>query len=409
MASSNVFRVGGIGWRRACAAVLSAIAMLGTSVATPAPFTPREDDEILERLASRTGPEWDGIRALREALAAEPTSAPIAAELARRYLELYRAEGDPRLVGYARVALAPWSQTQDPPLEIALQRALVAQTEHRFAEAAADLERLIVRAPRDPRPWLISAAIDLVHGDYAASRRACGRLLLLADASVAGVCLAAVQAVTGDVARAYDYLAATLKNHARELDTSIAAWLTTLAAETAAALGREREADAHFHAALDLEQRLYRRPSIYLLATYSDFLLELDRPDAVLALLDTAPAADPILLRLALAKRRLDTPIADELEMLRYRLQLPLAGEDDAHAREAAYLALYLLDDSRAALDLAIRNFGAQREPIDARLVLEAAIAADEPAAAALVLEWMKANAVEHATLRRLATTVGEL
>jgi hypothetical protein len=54
-------------------------------------------------------------------------------------------------------------------------------------------------------------------------------------------------------------------------------------------------------------------------------------------------------------------------------------------------------------LKLALLNWQNQREPIDARLVLEAALAARDPQAARPVLEWMQRHRVEHRTLEQLA------
>jgi hypothetical protein len=136
--------------------------------------------------------------------------------------------------------------------------------------------------------------------------------------------------------------------------------------------------------------------------------LERDRPGAVLELLRNVPPADPVLLRLTQAKRRRGEPVEAELETLRYRLQLSLTGADDTHAREAAYLALYLLDEPQQALSIALRNWAVQREPIDARLVLEAAIAAGAPTAAQPVADWLQASSVQHVALARLQARLEE-
>jgi hypothetical protein len=136
--------------------------------------------------------------------------------------------------------------------------------------------------------------------------------------------------------------------------------------------------------------------------------LDRDRAAEVVELLAGAPAADPILLRLTRAKRRRGDSVEAELETLRYRLQLSLTGDDDTHAREGAYLALHLLDEPEQALAIALRNWTVQREPIDARLVLEAALAARTPAAAQPVSDWLQANSVRHVELERLQARLGE-
>ena len=123
-------------------------------------------------------------------------------------------------------------------------------------------------------------------------------------------------------------------------------------------------------------------------------------------MLADAPPADPLLLRLAIAEKRLGRDVAKRLDVLGYRFDLALAGLDNTHAREAACFALYLADTPDVALTSALANWNVQHEAIDARLVLEAAIAAGRAQAARSVLDWLDANHVEHAALRALAQKV---
>jgi hypothetical protein len=399
-----------VGRRRMSAAVLFCAALLFAAAAGAAPFVPEHDQQILERLPPRSGSEWTAIAALHEQLERDPAAAPaVAAEVARRYLELFRVEGDARLVAYAQRELAPWSSLADPPVEIALLRAEIAQLEHRFAEAESDLQRLLERVPREPQAWLTLAAIELVRGDYANSRRACAKLVLLHDALVAGACLAAVQAATGEAAQALAFLERGLES--AELEPALAAWLETLAAETAEALGgncapgSSEAAPNHHRAALASAMdggSAGARPSVYSLVAYADCLLRGGEARAAQALLAAAPPADPILLRLAVAEKRLGEQSDARLEQLRFRLQLALEGRAAAHAREATYFALYLLEQPELALARALDNWEVQREPIDARLVLESALASGRHEAARPVVDWLAVNGVEHADLKTL-------
>ncbi|HVS24180.1 MAG TPA: hypothetical protein VMU03_10690, partial [Gammaproteobacteria bacterium] len=251
------------------AAVLccAGLAALGAP-ALGAPFVPADGSQVLERLPPRSGREWQAIATLRAELEREPRSASAAAELAQRYLELFRAEGEPRLVAYAQRALAPWQDENDPPLTIALLRAEIAQSEHRFDAAQRDLERALARAPRSASARLTLAAIDLVRADYAASRRECGRLVLLADPAVSGACLSGVRALTGEAGQAYSFLERTLAEPAA-LPPELRVWIETLAAETAEALGAGRDAERHYRSALAAAAAA-ERPSVYLLAAYAD-------------------------------------------------------------------------------------------------------------------------------------------
>lgn len=407
---SKGFRVPRLWRRRASAAVLcSALLALGTLdlAAFGAPFVPSDGSQVLERLPPRTSREWQAIAPLRAELAREPRSAAVAAELALRYLELFRAEGEPRLVAYAQSALAPWRDDRDPPLEIAQRRAEIAQSEHRFDDARADLKRVIDRDPRSVAARLTLASIDLVRADYDASRRECARLVLLADAAVAGACSSAVRAMTGEAGSAYQYLTHALAEPA--LPPELRGWIETLAAETAETLGAWQNAEAHYRAAVAAMATAGEggRPSVYLLAAYADFLLRGQRPSDALALLADAPPADPLALRIAFAEKQLGRLDAARVDSLSYRLQLALDGLDTTHAREAAYFALYVLDRPKLALERALANWNVQREPIDARLVLEAALAAHRAADARPVLDWLASSGCEHVDLQRLERRLG--
>ena len=69
---------------------------------------------------------------------------------------------------------------------------------------------------------------------------------------------------------------------------------------------------------------------------------------------------------------------------------------------EEARFRLRLRGDAKGALALALANYRVQREPRDARILLEAAIAAGDAAAAGPVRDWLQSSGFEDALLRRL-------
>jgi TPR repeat protein len=77
------------------------------------------------------------------------------------------------------------------------------------------------------------------------------------------------------------------------------------------------------------------------------------------------------------------------------------------HRREEARFALALQHQPARALALAVANWGVQREPADARVLLEAALAAGQPEAARPVVAWLRANHVQDERLVGLAAHVG--
>ena len=91
------------------------------------------------------------------------------------------------------------------------------------------------------------------------------------------------------------------------------------------------------------------------------------------------------------------------------RFDAARARGDTSHEKEEARFALAVLGQAERALQLALANYRKQREVADARIVLEAAWAARQRAAAEPVLQWMAASGVESPALRALADKLKEM
>ena len=75
---------------------------------------------------------------------------------------------------------------------------------------------------------------------------------------------------------------------------------------------------------------------------------------------------------------------------------------DTTHRAEEARFHLRLKGDAKLAVALATENYRVQKEPRDARILLEAAVAAQDPGAARAVLDWLQTSGFEDALLRQL-------
>jgi hypothetical protein len=75
---------------------------------------------------------------------------------------------------------------------------------------------------------------------------------------------------------------------------------------------------------------------------------------------------------------------------------------ENLHQGDEARFVLFLLKQPRQALRLAQANWALQREPKDARMLLEAAIAAGNPAAAQSVIELLNRTGMEHVQLQHM-------
>jgi tetratricopeptide (TPR) repeat protein len=352
---------------------------------------------VLERLPSAGDPLLRDLRDQRAALAHNPADLKIALPLATAYVQLARREADPRYDGYAQAALAPWWDLAKPPIPVLLLRATLEQRRHDFAAALADLDRALVRSRLQPQAWLTRATILGVQGKPAQALDSCAELAGSVVLLVEAACTAAAYGAGGRARDGYGLLEEALGS-SRDAGPEIRVWALTILAELAVQLGDGHHAEAHFRAALAMDLR-----DPYLLGTYADFLLDQDRPAEVLELLEGETRIDPLLLRLALAEQRLGgRELEEHVGLLLARFDAARRRGDSVHLREEARFTLDLLDRPGDALQLARRNWATQREPADARVLLEAALAAGDAPAAQPVLAWLAATGLEDARIRAL-------
>ncbi len=388
---------------------LTAVLALCLPLRAPAaPFLPISDTQVLERLPSRAdAPRLREMAALRRALKSAPSDAALAVRLVDSYLVELFAEGDPRYLGYAQAALAPWWKLPAPPTAVRVKRAVLLQFNHAFTPALADLQAAVATEPEHAEAWAWIAAISMVQARYDVARRACGALQVHSTALIATACAAQVDATTGRATSAIASLQQALRV-APDAPPQERLWALTRLAEAQERVGDVRGAEASFREALALGVE-----DSYLRAAHADFLLDEGRAAEVLVALKDKGRADVLLLRLALAaKLTQDASLARHSAALTARFDAARLRGDTAHQKEEARFALHVLGDAARALPLAVANFAEQREPADARLLLEVALAAkrqDASTAAAPALAWLRESAIESRVLQALAAKVGAL
>jgi tetratricopeptide (TPR) repeat protein len=367
--------------------IVGAALLLLAAAAEPAaaaPYLPESDATVLERLPVPVGTAAAELRRLRAEAAARPGEPAAALALAERYFAIGRTTQDPRFIGYARAALAPWWEEASPPPGILTLRAAIRQNRHDFAAALADLDRALATDPGDPRALAGRASILLVQGRPEAARASCGRLARHGAGIVGAVCEAAALGRLGRAAAGLALLDTTLARSAG-LPPALELWARTELAELAILAGRPETAEAQLRAALRLEPE-----DAFAAIALADLLLDLGRPEAALAEVAGDARNDGKRLRAALALRRLGDPRwREQVEALAASFAAARARGDAIHLREEAHFLLDLADDPEGALRLATANWRTQREPADARILLAAAATAGSPDAAAPVMAWL--------------------
>ena len=359
-----------------------------------APRTPASDAEVLEKLPTRAGDNTAReLTSLRAALVQAPTDEAKATELVTRYFDLAMAQGDPRYIGYADAVVQRFPATRSAPL--LTLRGMLRQYRHDFAGALKDFDAALEQDPSHADSYAWRGAIFLVKADYAAAQQACDGLQRLERDVLAGGCLGLTQAYGGQLDAGYQTLQKTL-DQAGFPDNQL--WLLTRLGEVAAWRGQPAQAEAHYRAALALG-----RDDVYLLAAWADFLLDAGQPTEVVKWLQPWESADGLLLRLAEAETALKLPdAARHRQMLADRFTAARARGDTTHRAEEARFELRLRQNAKTAVRLAAENYAVQREPRDARILLEAAIAAQDPASAQPARDWLRSSGFEDARTRRI-------
>ncbi|HEY0232986.1 MAG TPA: tetratricopeptide repeat protein [Dokdonella sp.] len=384
-----------------CVAVLAALL---ASAAAAAPYRPANDADILEQLPLRSGSNADRMtRAMQTLLARDPGNLDVALRLAQIDVERARSESDPRQLGHAQATLAPWWDEASPPVPVLLLRATIRQSTHQFDPARADLQQIIAREPANAQAWLTLATVQQVTGDLADARSRCAQVSTLSAASIGTLCMASVDGVSGNAAKAYETVDALLARPAALGNAvHVQTWAATLQAELAERLGRALDAERAYRASLAIDPA-----DAYTIAAYADFLLDAGRAADVVALIPLDTPVDGLLLRRAQADRALASAAATRSARdLTERFVALRERGDRVHLREEARFTLAILDAPQDALKLALENWSVQKEPLDARIAIECALAAGQPRAVDEIVRWIDRTQLQGARLSELVRQV---
>lgn len=388
---------------RSCRALVCFALCLAGVTASAAPYKPQSDSVVLETLPFRpTDPLARELKELRADLQRNPRNVETAVKLARRYYEQVGGDGDPRYLGYAQAALAPWWSLPSPPVEVQVLRASIRQFLHDFDGAVSDLDQVLQKQPQHVQARSLRAVIHIVQARYDLARADCKALQGVTDLIAIG-CEAMVDGLTGKAKEAYATLSAAYANQP-EMSPEDRLWILLRLAELAQRLDRPAVAESYYQQALELDI-----PDTFLYAAYADLLLDQNRPAEVVTLLGDKTRSDTLLLRLVLAESALKDPSAKQRQAtLAARFNAADMRGDTVHQQEEARFALAMENNPGKALERARENWAVQREPRDARVFLEAAVTLNDRKAAQPVLEWLKSSGIEDTYLLGLAQRLQE-
>jgi tetratricopeptide (TPR) repeat protein len=351
-------------------------------------FKPSSDEQIIEKLPARAS-----LRTNVEASATPQARVALAQEAIR----LSRQTSDPRHLGRAQAALAPWWGKPDAPVAVAILQATIQQSRHEFSAARAVLEASLAREPNHAQGWLTLANLERIAGRYEESLRACSQVAKGGAAFYAQACHLETRSMLGEHALARRGLTALASQTA---DRDNQAWVLSLLAESEERAGEDELALKAYRHSLGLS------PDTYTSLAMADLLLRTGRPMPVVALLRDLPNSDAVLIRRAYAYKLLGDPswVALNLEISERFQALDRRGDDPAtHARERALVALWLDGDVAKGLKWAKLNLEVQKEPAD--WLILASMNGGQSVAAKEIAQWkasLKTQGLVDARINRM-------
>jgi len=334
------------------------------------------------------------LKPLRARVATHPEDLQSALALAQGYLDIGRANADPRFVSYAQGTLTPWLHRARPDPAVLTLAATALQYLHQFDQALTLLDRALSEQNFNGQAWLTKATILQVQGRFEAARQACRPLIQMSGQLIALTCLTSVNSLTGRLTESYLALHRVFTNDPR-LEPDVRVWILDQLADMAQRTGDDKAAETDLLAALQVAPQ-----DGYSKGDYADLLLRQKRNTEVVELLRGDESQDNLLLRLAIAATRLATGDGRRWsDMFQERYEAARRDRDFTHLREQARFILEVRGNAYEALALAERNWQVQKEPADVRIYFAAATAAADQAALHSLRSWIAQTRYEDRTI----------
>lgn len=352
-----------------CVAGILGAVSLNTALAHP-----RHQHDASQTSASLRLSEMNQLRLdeLTTQLNNNPEDAQAAVAFARFAAIQARRLGDTTLLRRAGESLAPWESVENPPISVLLVRANIKQIDHRFDAALDDLNQAIRRNPINPQARLSRAFILSTIGDADSAAADCAALRANISIYIRETCHARVNGLVGEIGEAGARMEALL-GAVQPASPAERLFALSVAADIAERQGAPAVAEMRYQEMLSIDNA-----SVYARAAYADFLITQERLAEARGILGDAPHTEALLLlRVLAAGHTSDTVANSAARELSLRMAVDRAEGDFSHAREYARFALDHMNDAELALEMAQENWRVQKEPVDARILVRSAIAAD--------------------------------
>lgn len=352
-------------------------------------FLPAASAVVLSSSVHAQGGRQAALRSLDLAWRAQPQDLNAALPYARAVFTLGLTEGDLRWFGSAKAALAPWWTAADLPAEGYFLRGLIKQGFHAFDVGLQDIDRAIALEPRRAEFWSWRFALHLLLADMASARQDTDEMARLFGSQEADVYRAVLLYRTGQPLPAVQMLTRAMRSPDNQ-DASSQDWLGFHLGEAHRVAGQPAQAIALWG------QRLKASPQSHLIRLSLAELFNQQGQYAqakttALYKADIGSLTDALLMQALLASRGLKDPDEARLaSQMTARLQSQALRQESLIERPKLIHQIAYGQDVAAGLALSIENWRLQKEPPDAVLFVQAALALGQARAAEPVLAWAK-------------------
>lgn len=346
-------------------------------------FKPQDQQVVLAASVHAQGGRNGQLRALDQAWRAQPTNLDASLAYARAVFTLGLTEGDLRWFGSAKAALTPWWQSADLPADGFFLRGLVKQGFHEFDAGLADINQAIAKDAQRAEFWSWRFALHLLLADMAAAQQDILEISRLFGPEEGNVYRGILLYRTGKPQPATELLSAALKAKTFQ-DTSSQDWIGFHLGEALRVGGQPAQALAIW------QKQLKANPQSHLLRlSLAEMLNNQGNYRQAKQIVTTESASDALLMQALLASRGLKEPDEKRLaSLIDARLKSQEMRQESLIERPKLFYLIAYGKDPAAGLALSIQNWLLQKEPPDALLFIQAALAVNQPRAAEPVLIW---------------------
>jgi tetratricopeptide (TPR) repeat protein len=352
-------------------------------------FLPQASAVVLAASVHTAGGRASSLRALDQAWRAQPQDMQKALAYARAVFTLGFNEGDLRWFGSAKAALTPWWQASDLPADGFFMRGLVKQGFHDFAGGLQDINQAISLNPERAEFWSWRFALHLLQANLSAARQDAEEIARRFGPEEGQIYRAVLLYRTGQALSAEQLLSASLRSPAYQDDAS-QVWIGFHLGEA------HRVANQPDRAIAVWQRLLQAYPQSHLLRlSLADLLNQQGQFQQAQAVVSANSAkshanlTDALLMQTLLASRGLKAPDESALAgQIAARLQSQALRQESLIERPKLIYQIAYGQDLAAGLTLSIENWQQQKEPPDAVLFAQAALALNQARAAEPVVQW---------------------